>query len=103
MPVINQPPKYDVIKKYLDYLKSLINDYELDYIVCHADEDIYAKLAHCIWNHGHLYEKICLFMGGFHQLRVHQRLIYKRHAVMGYRDLFVDAGVIAERSVDKNI
>ena len=40
-------------------------------------------------------------MGGFHQLRVHQRLIYKRHAVMGYRDLFVDAGVITEGSVNK--
>jgi hypothetical protein len=34
-------------------------------------------------------------MGGFHQLRVLQRIIYKRHACKGYQSWWVDAGTIA--------
>ena len=40
-------------------------------------------------------------MGGFHQLRVMQRLLYKRYACRGLKDWFTDAGVIASGSVDQ--
>ena len=39
-------------------------------------------------------------MGGFHQLRVRQRLIFKRHAIMRYIEWFVDSGTISPGSVD---
>ena len=39
-------------------------------------------------------------MGFFHQLRVRQKLIYKRHDYKGYGNWFVHAGVIAKGSVD---
>ena len=39
-------------------------------------------------------------MGGFHQLRVRQRLIFKPHAIMGYKEWFMDSGTISPGSVD---
>ena len=37
-------------------------------------------------------------MGGFHQLRVFQKILFKRHSVIGYGDWFWDSGVIADGS-----
>ena len=34
------------------------------------------------------------------QLRVFQKILYKRHAVFGYQDWYVDSGVIAEGSAE---
>ena len=39
-------------------------------------------------------------MGGFHQLRVRQRHIYKCHAIMGCKEWFMDSGTISPGSVD---
>ena len=41
-------------------------------------------------------------MGGFHQLRVRQRILHKRHGCMGYKSLWIDAGVIPSGSADKS-
>ena len=84
----------------LDGLKEIIRDLELDYIFCHADEDVYAKLMHIIWKHGNLYKTVLMIMGGFHQMRIRQRIISKRHAVMGYKEWFVESGIISPGSVD---
>ena len=40
-------------------------------------------------------------MGGFHELRVMQRLIYKRHYNKGFRNWCVGANTIAEASADQ--
>ena len=42
-------------------------------------------------------------MGGFHQLLVLQKIIYKRHACIGYKKWFVDSKIIASGSVDKTV
>ena len=47
------------------------------------------------------YTKIILLMGCFHQLRVMQRLLYKRHFLKGYREWCVNAKTIAEVSIDQ--
>ena len=39
-------------------------------------------------------------MSGFHQLRVRQRIIFKRYVCKGFRKWFIDAGIIAEGSAD---
>ena len=44
MPVIGQPSKYDMCKKYLDDIKKIAQDLELEHIFGHADEDVYARL-----------------------------------------------------------
>ena len=40
-------------------------------------------------------------MGGFHQLRVMQRLLYKRYYCKGLRKWCVDSGTIADGSADQ--
>ena len=67
----------------------------------HADEDVYSKLVQIIWKHGSQYKNIIVLMGGFHQLRVRQRLIYKRRSCMGYKDWFIDSGTISAGSADQ--
>ena len=70
------------------------------YIFVHSDEMVYAKLCDIVWKNKQLYESLILLMGGFHQLRVMQRLIYKRHHCRGFKDWCVDSGVIAGGSAD---
>jgi len=42
-------------------------------------------------------------MGGFHQLLVLQKVIFKRHACIGYKKWFLDSNIIAGGSVDKAV
>ena len=42
-------------------------------------------------------------MGGFHQLRVRQKTIHKRHAVKGYQAWCTNSGIIATGSSDSAI
>ena len=42
-------------------------------------------------------------MGGFHQLRVRQKQIYKRYACLDFKSWFIDSEVIAKGSADQAI
>ena len=88
------------LKAYLDFLRDTTDNLCLNHIFCHADEQVYAKLLHIIWNHGDYYQKIIPLMGGFHQLMVMQKIIYKRHGCMGYKQWFSDAEIIAAGSLE---
>ena len=48
-----------------------------------------------------MYRNIISLMGGFHQLRVKQKLLFKRHFCRGYKQWSVDAGIIARGSADQ--
>ena len=95
LPTIAQPPEYPVCKKFLDDLLALLEELELDHIFAHSDEQVYARLAHIIWKDPELYQNVIILMGGFHQLRVRQKTIFKRHAIKGYQQWVVDAKTIA--------
>ena len=101
MPVIPEPPSYAVCKEYLETLKHIAEELNLDHIFAHADEQVYAQLAQIIWKHGEYYKNVIILMGGFHQLRVAQRLLYKRFGCLDYKEWFIDAGAIASGSADK--
>ena len=62
-----------------------INDLMILHIYVHADEMVYPELYNCI----------VILMGGFHQLRVKQRLIYKRSNCISIKEWCIDAGIIA--------
>lgn len=100
LPVTPHPPEYPVCKDYLDLLLQMIEELEIPHIFVHSDELVYSKLCDIVWKNKDLYQKLILLMGGFHQLRVMQRLIYKRHYCRGFRDWCVDSGVIADGSAD---
>ena len=101
LPVIPQPPEYPVCKKFLDQLLDLMNDLEIDHIYAHADEQVYAKLAHILWKFPDTYKNVTILMGGFHQLRVRQRMLHKRHGCRGFKSWWIDAGIIASGSAEK--
>ena len=101
LPVTPHPPEYPICKEYLDFLLEIIEELELPHIFVHSDEMVYSKLCDIVWKNPQLYKGIILLMGGFHQLRVMQRLLYKRYACRGLKDWFTDAGVIASGSVDQ--
>ena len=101
LPVSPHPPKYPICKKYLDFLLNVIDDLEIPFIFVHSDEDIYSKLCALLWKDPKLYERIILLMGGFHQLRVRQKLLYKRFLCLGLKEWCVDAKTIASGSADQ--
>ena len=74
LPVISSTPEYPVCKQYLDFLFELMDDLEITHVFVHAD----AKLCHILWKNQDLYKCVVILMGGFHQLRVRQWLLYKR-------------------------
>ena len=101
LPVNPHPPEYPICKEYLDFLLEVIDELEIPFIFVHSDEMVYSKLCEILWQNKDIYNQIILLMGGFHQLRVMQRLLYKRHFTKGYREWCVDAKTIAEGSVDQ--
>ena len=77
-----------------------MRDLDLDHIFAHGDEQVYARSAHINWKEPELYRDIVILMGGFHELHVRQKTIYKRHALRGYQKWVVDAKTIARGSSD---
>ena len=56
-----------------------------------------------MWKDTSLYKNVIILMGGFHQLRVRQKTIHKRHAVKGYQSWCTDSKTIAIGSSDAAI
>ena len=85
---------YPTCKEYLDFLLEVSDELEIPFIYVHSDEMVYSKL----WKNKDMHTKIILLMGGIHQLRVMQRVLYKHHIPKGYREWCDDAKTIAEGS-----
>ena len=98
LPANENPPEHGVCKDYLEYLLEIMGILDVREIYVHADEQVYARICQLIWKHSDKFQNIIPLMGGFHQLRVFQRILYKRHGVFGYQSWYADAGVIAEGS-----
>ena len=67
----------------------------------HSDELLYSKLCHILWKNPELYKQVILLMGGFHQLRVMQKILYKRYNCRQIQQICVEAEVIAKGSSDQ--
>ena len=91
LPTIPQPLEYPFCKKLLNDLLKVMRDLDLDHIFAHGDKQVYARLAHIIWKNRELYRNIFILMEEFHELRVGQRTIYKRHALREYQKWVIDA------------
>ena len=68
----------------------------------HAHEQVYFPLINLIWKDEDLYASVIPILGGFHQVSVIQKILYKRHQCMGYEDWFVDSEIIAPGSGDQS-
>ena len=100
LPVTPHPPEYPVCKDYLDFLIEIIEEFELPHIFVHSDGLVYSKLCDIVWKDQELYSKLIQLTGGFLELRVMQRLIYKRHHTKGIKEWCVDANTIAKGTSD---
>ena len=80
-----------------------MKELDLDHIFEHADELVYSKLVYILWKFPDIYDRVIVLMGGFHQLRVRQKQIYKRYACLNFKSWFIDSGVIAKGSADQAI
>ena len=103
LPMVSQPPEYPVCKKFLDDLSDIIKELDLDHIFAHADELVYSKLVYILWKFPDIYDRVIVLMGGFHQLRVLQKQIYKRYACLNFKSWLIDSDVIAKGSLDQAI
>ena len=100
LPMVPEPPEYPVCKKFLDDLLDIMKELDLDHIFAHADELIYSKLVYILWKFPEIYDRVIVLMGGFHQLRVRQKQIFKQYECLDFKSRFIDSGVIAKGSVD---
>ena len=71
---------------------------DIPHIFVHADEQVYARIVQLIWKNKDQFKNVIPLMGGFHQLRVFQKILFKRHGIIGYQDWYWDSGVVAEGS-----
>ena len=101
LPVSPTPPEYPIWKEYLDSVLEMINDLEISHMFIHSDEAVYSKLCHILWKHQDIYQQVILLMGGFHQLRVMQKVLYKRYHCRDMKQVCVDADIIAKGSADQ--
>jgi len=72
---------------------------QLPSIVCVFDQALYAKAAEIVWSRRTDFPGIILSMGVFHTICTLLRILGKRFADAGLRDLLVEAGVVAQGSV----
>lgn len=72
----------------------------MDDIVCVFDQALYAKAAEIVWKNEEMNQKIVLKMGVFHTICNLLSVIGKRYGSAGLRDIAVEAGVIAEGSIN---
>eukprot|EP00795_Rhopilema_esculentum_P013857 gene13857-4799_t len=59
------------VQSLFDKLFDLMKELEIGHVFAHADEQVYARLAHILWKYPEVYQKVIILMGGFHQLRSH--------------------------------
>ena len=95
-PVLPHSPEYPICKKYLDSIIDIINDLEISHMFVYSDELVYSKLCHILWKNPELYKQVILLMGGFHQLRVMQKILYKRYNCRQIQQIGMEAEVIAK-------
>ena len=101
LPVVPFPPKDNVIKWYMDSILQMVDDLAINHVFVHADEAINSKMLIISWLHDGKYDKIVTLMGGFHTILVSLKILGKKFACLGLRNWWIDAGIIAEGSVDK--
>ena len=101
LPVIEASPTdlntvNTIIYKSID-MKSV---FQVPYIICVFDLAIYAKVQEIRWADPHLQEKLVVRLGEFHACMSFMSVIGKRYGDAGLSDILIEAGVVAEGSLN---
>ena len=101
LPTINSPATQmntilEIVKKTEDIRVEL----QLPTIVLVADQAVYAKVAEVVWRYKEMYHNIVIRMGDFHTVCHALAVLGKRFQDAGLRDLCIEAGIVAQGSVN---
>lgn len=100
LPTISAPATdMSTVNEVLEQTLRIMQALQLNWIVCVFDQALYAKAVEILWKHDK-FNSIIIRMGDFHTICNILSIIGKRFQDAGLRDLCVEAGVIAEGSVN---
>ena len=80
--MVPEPPEYPVCERFLDDLLDIMKELDLDHIFAHADELVYSKLVDIFPD---ICNRVIILMGGFHQLRVRPKQIYRLYTCLDFK------------------
>ena len=86
---------YEVLCQAQNITKTL----HIEEVICVFDQALYAKAAEVIWKQPQQFSQIVLRLGAFHTICTLFAVIGKRFGDAGLRDVAIESGIIAERSV----
>ena len=93
--VVPFPSKGNICKWYTDMILEMAEELGVDYIFAHSDKAICCKMVLIHWLNEKKYDKVVNHIGGLHTLMVKLKIMYKKYDALGFREWWVDAGVIA--------
>ena len=101
LPVIEaSPTEMSTVNIILNRSLALADQLELEHIVLVFDQAIYAKVQQIRWKDANLTKRVVVRLGEFHTCMSFLAILGKRFADAGLRDLLVEAGVVAEGSMN---
>jgi len=101
LPTINAPATelttvYEILKQS-DLIR---NELSLDTLVVVMDQALYAKAVEIAWKHKERFSHVLLRMGTFHTIMNALSIIGKRFCDAGLKDICIEAGIVAEGSIN---
>ncbi|XP_041948124.1 uncharacterized protein LOC121709114 [Alosa sapidissima] len=101
LPTINSPAtELNTVFEILKQSELIRKELHLETIVVVMDQALYAKAAERTWKHREWFPNILLRMGTFHTICNALAIIGKRFRDAGLKDICIEAGVVAEGSIN---
>lgn len=100
LPVIDaSPTQLSTINTVLTTTLEIAGKLQLDDIVIVGDQAVYAKVQQVRWQNNTFTKRVVVRLGEFHTLMSYMAVIGRRFGDAGLQDLFVEADLVAEGSV----
>ena len=101
LPVIEaSPTDFDTVNTIIYKSTDIKSMFKVPYIICVFDLAIYAKVQEIRWADQTLKDKLVVRLGEFHTCMSFMAVIGKRFGDAGLGDILVEAGVVAEGSLN---
>jgi len=98
-PIDGPATSLSTVWEVLNRSMQIRNQLNLPAVACVFDQALYAKAAEIVWSHPDKFSGIVLCMGIFHTICMFLRILGKRFADAGLRDILVETGIVAQGSV----
>ena len=100
LPTINAPAMdMSTVNEILKQSDNIRESLQLEKVLVVFDQALFAKATEIKWKHPSIFQNVILRMGTFHTLCNLLSVIGKRFQDSGLKNIIIEAGVVAERSV----